>query len=260
MSHNDMFSDLARFYDPIMSHVDYDRWFFVTTTIAQLLQKPINHLDAACGTGRLGKKLHTAGWRSLGSDLSFSMLRMAKTRAPKLPTVQADLRALPYRGSFDYVTCLFDSINFLLDLDSLHLAMKSLHGAIRDGGILYFDIVTERMVMEHFAGQEWTEQNGKITSTWSCKWHPDRALAETSIRINSGVAYTIYEHIHTFDEIDRALENAGFELLGAFDAETWKSPGKRTVRVDYVAVKGSVKPYQKPFRDVRDQVKRLVVR
>jgi demethylmenaquinone methyltransferase/2-methoxy-6-polyprenyl-1,4-benzoquinol methylase len=49
-------------------------------------------LDLACGTGDLCRELSTAGMRPVGVDLSFGMLRHARTSAP---LVQADALRLP---------------------------------------------------------------------------------------------------------------------------------------------------------------------
>ena len=51
MSAPDAFGELARYYDPLMTHVNYDRWFFTVSALADLVEEPIRHLDAACGTG-----------------------------------------------------------------------------------------------------------------------------------------------------------------------------------------------------------------
>src|SRR5690606_17293139 len=53
---NDSFEDLARYYDRLMVHVDYDRWYAVAGAIAGLLPRPFLHVDLACGTGTLLRK------------------------------------------------------------------------------------------------------------------------------------------------------------------------------------------------------------
>ncbi|MCC6695902.1 MAG: class I SAM-dependent methyltransferase [Candidatus Hydrogenedentes bacterium] len=258
MSASDSFVDLARYYDPIMSHVDYDRWYLIGGAIGELLPRPFTHLDAACGTGVLLKKFQSDRWRSIGIDLSASMLRAGRQSGRAFPAAAADLRALPFNGCMNYITCLFDSVNFLLRNADMERGIKSLTAALAPNGILYFDIVTERMVLEHFAGQSWTERNGKFVTSWECEYDRKTLTAETRIRVNNGPAYTLYERVYEPEEVEDAVMRAGLSLLGMFDAETWRAPRRKTVRMDFVAVKGDPKPFSARFKGVRDHVRALL--
>jgi len=253
---NDTFEGLARFYDPLMQHVNYDRWHLVAGAVAEMLPRRFTHLDAACGTGVLLQKLRNDTWSSFGLDLSVAMLRAGRRTNGPARAVCADLRAIPMHGSLDYVTCLFDSVNFLLTEQDLHAGIAQLAGALRPQGILYFDVVTERMVLDHFAGQEWTERNNGVTSTWSCEYDRKMQTAATSIRVNTGEAHTLRERMYPLELVYDAVERAGCQILGAYDAQTWRRPGRKTVRVDIVAVRGDANVYKRRFRDVQGFVQK----
>lgn len=248
MPHHDSFEGLARFYDPIMRHVNYDRWFLIVNAVGNLLPRPFLHLDAACGTGVLLKRLRAQHWRCIGLDLSKAML---STHRGNGRSVCADLRAIPFLQRFDYVTCLFDSLNFLLSEHDLYRGVAELATALRPNGLLYFDVVTERMVLDHFAGQEWTEKNDGFSSAWSCEYDRNTRTIETHIRINSGAAHVLRERVYPLEQVLDAVERAGCEVLGCCDAQTWRRPNRKTVRADIVAVKGSAKPYRRGFRRVQ---------
>jgi SAM-dependent methyltransferase len=256
MAADDAFCDLAPYYDRIMDHVNYDRWYLVTTTLAALLPRGFLHLDAACGTGTLLKRLQAIGWNSFGVDLSLAMLRAGKKTHAPLPVAAADLRALPLAHRIDYVTCLFDSVNFLLDTASLIRSFAEIAGALTAQGLFYFDVVTERMVTEHFEGQEWTENNGRFSTTWRSSYCRKTGIAETHVRVNSGIAGTVRERVYTQQEIEHALREAGLYALGAFDAHSWKAPGQRTVRIDFVAAKSLSRSSRRAFESVCAQVRR----
>jgi SAM-dependent methyltransferase len=255
MPTNDAFADLARYYDRLMDHVDYDRWYIAATTLAGLLPGPIVHLDAACGTGVLLKKLVRLGWNSVGIDLSQAMLRNGKKAPGAMPAAAADLRALPFSESLDYITCLFDSINFLLDPGDMRRAIGEFARALKPGGLLYFDIVTERMVLEHFAGQSWTEDNGGFSTTWESDYVRKTGQSHTHIKVGSGARSTITERVYEQDEIEDAVAAAGLDLLGAFDAESWRAPGKKSIRIEFVAVKGNPKFHRRDFQTACADIK-----
>lgn len=233
----DPFAGLARFYNGMMAHVDYDRWALKSGVLAEGLEPGFLHLDVACGTGTLAARLRKQGWRSLGIDLSWAMVSEGKRQDPTFPAAVADMRGLPFRGEFEFVTCLFDSLNFLLELEDLRRAFAEIAGCMRPGGLFYGDIITERMVLAHFAGQEWTEENGRFTTTWSSRYSRKERVAETAVTINRGQSSSVRERIFTLDEIESCIRDAGLELLGFYDAITWKKPRKRSIRVDIVAAK-----------------------
>jgi len=249
MAQADSFEGLARFYDPIMEHVDYHRWFKVVEQYAALLPKDFKHLDAGCGTGVLLKHLRYLGWESFGVDLSGAMLRQCRAQKLKCPLAVADISALPFCQSFDYITCLFDTVNFLLYEEALRRTMRSFHDSLKEGGILYFDYVTERLVLEHFADQEWYEGNGNFSTTWASTYDANTKIAETRIRINTGADNILYERVYADEVYIDALEAAGFTVLGVMDADTTRKVGKKTCRVDVFAArnpgKAQVKAYKK---------------
>ena len=247
----DAFEDLSHYYDTLMSHVGYDRWFMVTTCLAEVLPPEFQHLDAACGTGVFAKQLLKAGWNSIGMDLSPAMLRIARKTPPRPVAVVADLCAMPFAQRFGMITCLFDSMNFLLRIDDVRGAIRHCGDALVDGGILYFDVVTERMVTEHFEGQEWVEDNATFSSRWRSTYDRKTCITETRIRVNRGQESVVRERIYPIEEIRDAVERAGLTLLDVCDARTWRAPTARTIRVDVVAARNPGSVEHKRFRAVR---------
>ena len=251
MNISEPFSDLARYYDAIMSDVDYDRWLMVTTAVAELFPtKQFTHLDVGCGTSLLMKQLLRYGWNSMGVDISQSMLRNGRRSGPLPVTVAADMRSLPFVGQFDYATCLFDSLNFLLTAEGLRLAVREISSSLADDGLFYFDIITERMVTEHFENRKWVESNGGFSTSWEGVFDRKTSIARTAVTVNQQLPSVIEERIHTVDEVRKALDEAGFTLLGLYDAEDWRAPTHKSLRLDGVAVKGDPTLYRKKMRGV----------
>ena len=254
----DGFCDIARYYDRIMEHVDYDRWFIVAARLRELLPAEFRHLDAACGTGTLLRKFRRLGWNSLGIDLSIAMLAVGQKDADAAPSAAADLRSLPFCGSVHYVTCLFDSVNFLVGDGDVRQAFAEVRQALTDNGLFYFDVVTERMVTDHFENQEWTEHNGGFSTSWRSTYGRKERVAETRVRVNNSATGVFYERIYSQRQIERALKEAGLTFLGAYDARTWKRPSRKTVRIDFVAAKAPSPAMTKLFHRVSDEIARLM--
>ena len=96
------------------------------------------HLDVACGSGLAVQYFRKRGWKSVGIDASMEMLRVARSRSPRV--VGADFRALPFRSKFARVTCLYDSLNHLLDRDDLVAAFRAIRGVMDHDSLLLFDM------------------------------------------------------------------------------------------------------------------------
>ncbi len=250
MPSSDLFEGLATHYDALMTHVDYDRWFHVTGVLAGLLPRGFIHVDAACGTGVLLERARRAGWRSVGVDISPSMLAVLRRNRGPLPCAVGDLRAFPVRG-VHLITCLFDSMNFLLEQEEVECALRRCAAALRDGGLFYFDVVTERMMVDHFANQTWTETQGGLRTTWANEYDPATRICETWVRVSTGAESSTRERAYDLDFLMEAMQRAGLTLLAAFDVENLKPPTRRTCRIDFIAAKD-------PSPDLRRRVEKSI--
>ncbi|MBP8130743.1 MAG: class I SAM-dependent methyltransferase [Candidatus Hydrogenedentes bacterium] len=260
MNVQDSLEGLARYYDVLMEHVDYNHWAAVALTLGELLPEGFCHLDVACGTGTLIRRLRGEGWRSMGVDLSFAMLRAGRAQMKQRVTAAADMRALPVRGRFHLVTCLFDSLNFLLQGDEVAAAVQGFADALEPGGLAYFDIVTARMVTEHFAGRSWSEKNGKFETVWTNAYDPVTGIADSHIRVNTGPACLIRERIYSERFVRECLKAAGLAVLAAVDADTWRNPTRRTTRIDFVAAKTPARTLGRRFAEIRERVRQFSCR
>lgn len=93
------------------------------------------HLDVACGTGLAIEYFERHGFKSVGVDLSMPMLQIARRRAGRLAL--GDMRALPIGRKFARVTCLYDSLNHL---EELQTAFAAIRDVLTDDGLFIFDV------------------------------------------------------------------------------------------------------------------------
>lgn len=97
-----------------------------------------DHLDIACGTGLLLEWAVAKGWNPVGVDVAPSMLALARRRHPRL--ICADMRELPFCGTFDRITCVYDSLNHLLDEEDLVRAFSDVARLMHAGSMFWFDV------------------------------------------------------------------------------------------------------------------------
>jgi len=96
------------------------------------------HLDLACGTGLVSRFFAERGFETTAVDLSLPMLAIARRRAAR--AVAADIRALPFRSTFGRITCLYDSLNHLQELEDLRASVASAAACMSQQSLFIFDV------------------------------------------------------------------------------------------------------------------------
>lgn len=136
----DRYAAIAERYDSMLA-ADPQREAFFGRIFRRHKVKSV--LDCACGTGRDLVLFHSLGCRVSGSDLSESMLAVARRRVagkrPGIPLRKVDFHLLPesYEARFDAVVCLSNAINEL-EVDAPR-ALESMKAVLNPGGIIVFD-------------------------------------------------------------------------------------------------------------------------
>ena len=158
----DTFADCAPFYDRLTAHHDYDA---VARMIEQMLSwhggPGRRMLDVACGTGKSFLPFARRGYEVTACDVTPEMLEQARAKAdPEVELVEADMRALPTLGEFDFVTCIDEPMNYLLEPTDVERTFASVAANLRPGGLFLFDMRTLQAFRTVFARDECYEQEG----------------------------------------------------------------------------------------------------
>lgn len=115
-------------------------------------------LDVACGIGAACEAFARKGFRASGVDQSDEMLSIARDsarqRGLEIAYARRDMRNLAGLGTFDLVTCMYDSLNFMEDTDDLAIAFREAHGALGPAGIYVFDMYSIRGLTESWGSRE----------------------------------------------------------------------------------------------------------
>jgi SAM-dependent methyltransferase len=116
-------------------------WWFVAmrhitdTVLASDLKRPLDILDAGCGTGYNIQHYEKLGHRVFSFDVSEDALAGVRKRGER-KVCQASVTHIPYASdSFDLVTS-FEVLD-QLELDAAAEAIRELHRVVKPGGSLY---------------------------------------------------------------------------------------------------------------------------
>lgn len=137
----------AKRYESKYSGDSYDNWvwnleqgYLVELIDRHLGDRPGRYLDFACGTGRVISFLEPRVHTSTGVDVSASMLELAAPKLAGSTLICGDPTANPtlIPGPYDLITAFRFFLNAQDDLREA--ALRVLHGALADEGLLVFNI------------------------------------------------------------------------------------------------------------------------
>lgn len=227
-----IYADYAPIYDAI------GQGAFAEGLVASILAdgRPARALDLACGTGAATLALAAAGSEVFGVDRSPHMLAIARARARQrrfaVSFRQGDMRypgalAPELRsGSFDLITCLYDSLNYLTGDDDLRLTFTGVAPLLRPGGRLIFDLNTEHEFRTWDDSDQVVYDGGGILVYNRLSYEPETRLAHGRIVwfVRSGERWQRGEEHH----IERAWSDA--EVLAGLAAAGLRLVARRTPR------------------------------
>jgi SAM-dependent methyltransferase len=210
---------MAPAYDAFTADYEYVRWLDaieIWAVASGLSGRRL--LDVACGTGKSFLPMLARGYTVTACDLSPRMVAEAQKKAPNVNVIVADMRALPWTGRFDFVTCLDDAFNYLLTEEDLDRALRSIAAALAPGGILVFDTNSLSTYRTTFS-ERFAVRSGDWEFTWCGQTHPRfqaGGVARAWLEVSGPNPCPPSQHVQRHWPVDRlrvACEAAGFDQV-----------------------------------------------
>lgn len=211
-------------------------------------------LDLTCGTGSQVFWLSDSGFEVVGSDISPSMLKIAKQKAKlknlKIKFLQGDCRAIQV-GNFDAVITIFNAIGHLTRED-FKLTTQNINHNLNPGGLYIFDIfnldyLKHENNITKLTGDWMTISNGnKVREIQFSTISDDGILASYSTYVNQeghsdptkiskGYGNTL--QVYSADELRAILKDSGFIVLNQTGMNGEEFSKENTERIVTIAKK-----------------------
>lgn len=251
-SEAEVYSAFADIYDEVMRDVDYESWAEHAITLSKRVREECRTvLDVACGTGTLAIELARRGYTVTGVDRSQQMLKRAEQKAHEqdlaVSFAQASMermKSFRTKETFDLVTCLYDSLNYVLEEDSVADFFQQINGVLNPGGVLIFDVTTEYNLLHNFAGYTFAENFDTASYIWENEYDILSKICTSKVtmfyRKHSAYHKQVEYHrqkVFTNDSLKRMLREAGFEVHGLFHNMTELPPKQKCERIHFVCLR-----------------------
>jgi SAM-dependent methyltransferase len=176
------------------------------------------------------------------------MLALARAAADRsrvqITWLEQDMRELRLAEPVDAVTCLYDSLNYLVDEGELRRAMGAIAASLRPAGLFVFDMNTIRGLATRWGNRTWIIQDSDDAfEADQSEFDYDSGVA--TLRVNAFLhrgdeRYERAREVHRergypIPAIDAALGAAGFEVLGRWSSPSFDAVTSESGRVFYAA-------------------------
>lgn len=255
-------SSFASIYDDVMGTVPYQVWYDYLKEILDYYQLEARKvLDLACGTGNMSLLFARDNYQVTGVDRSSGMLEVAKQKAREeeleINFIEADLCSFQLEEKFDLAISLFDSLNYILQLEDLKKVFMNVFDSLRDGGIFIFDVNTLSRLMSIEPGT--TILNGEdYTCIWEDIVNEEKKLWQVKLKIYHKDTGEYHEEFHQekgykIADLKGALKEAEFEDIAVFNAYTFTEATDNDNRIYFVALKNRKRSAERPvLRSVKN--------
>ncbi len=263
---NDQFKEIAPYYDDLMAGVPYRLWVdYLEDLFRRHDFSPRTILDVACGTGNVSEILAKRGYEVVGADISPGMIEVARRKQWGVEYHVADMAELDLtchpeldsgsremlkpaqhgvRRKFDLAISLFDSLNYITDVDHVARAIKRVGEHVRDGGYFIFDVNTIYALSHHFFDQANLGSPHYPHYIWSSEYDHATRICRVNMTFevldNGKTRQFRIVHVqrgHSLEELSDWLGQAGFEVVEILHAYRFRKPTRRSDRVFFIARK-----------------------
>lgn len=235
---------MSAYYDRLLEHVEYDKWYNYIKMIMNLyVENPDKILEVGTGTGKFGAKFSKDGYEIYGVDSSLAMCQIASKRARNnFRILCADARDLHLNEKFNFVFMIHDTLNYITEITDLKKVFENIYNIMDEKSIFFFDITTEYNVLKHFHMQRTNYKINGDEICWDNKYHKARREIHSKLifKTKDDKVYTEkhIQRIHSVNEIKKIISSSGLKLLDIYSDYSFETYNEKTIMINFITRKG----------------------
>lgn len=242
------YGEFAAIYDELICQdIDYNK---IEQRILKLAEenniKFEDYLDLACGTGNVAINMAEHFKNTYLVDLSDEMLYQAyskfKEKRIKAKVICQDMTELSLNHSFDLITCVLDSTNYILDLEDLYKYFSGVYKHLKSEGIFIFDINSYYKLTTKLANNIFSYNTDEVFYNWENTLEDDIVNMYLTFFVKKDEFYQRFDEEHferayTESQIEAIINRCGFDIIGKYDGYDDKNITDQTERILYILKK-----------------------
>ena len=250
------FNALAAHYDELMEVVPYDSWADYVMMLFHIADHaPKRLLECACGTGNVSFQLAKTVPCVVGVDIAGAMIEVANRKIAdfagqiqgEIRFFEADLTQFSLGETFDCATCLYDSLNYILEPAKLEAAFGQIAAHVEDGGVFVFDMNSDYALTADLFTQHNRDPRRSLHYDWRATFDENTRVTTVDMlftRFDGHGQPTQFseqhrERAYELPEIEAMLARTGWEIVRIYDAYTLNLPHSKSERWFFVVRKAA---------------------
>lgn len=212
------------------------------------IEPPARILDLACGAGRHLRALCAEGFDGLvGLDLSPELLAAAAEALGgagrcRVDLVRADMRRIPFVGSFHGIFSLFTSFGYFEREEEDAQVLKGAYEALRPDGVLLMDVMNRPWVLANLVACDTCQRGERQVTNRRCLTDDGkRVTKDCEVRYPDGSVRRFYESVRLYacHELVALLRGVGFAHVRAYGSLAGELYTEESPRLVLLAQRGS---------------------
>lgn len=233
-------------YDDLMDKSLYEKW---VDFVVRHTQSQSTLLDLGCGTGEFALRL-AEKYDVSGLDLAANMLVLAQDKFEEasltIPLFEANMLDFDLGQSFETITCLSDSLNYMTDESSVSKVFERVQQHLTDTGTFIFDVHSIYKVDVLFDNYVFADNDDDVSFIWRSYKGEEAHTVEHDLSFflydEEMDMYTRRDELHcertySIQTYEKLLLAAGFSKVGVYADFTDEAPNEMSERLFFVCQK-----------------------
>lgn len=243
------YGEFAKIYDElIFEDIDYNK---IEERILDIISKynikSEDYLDLACGTGNVAIRMAKHFKNTYLVDLSEEMLQEAylkfKKERMRGRVICQDMTELSLNHTFDLITCVLDSTNYILETEGLKEYFKGVYKHLKKDGLFIFDINSFYKLTTILGNNIFSYNTEDVFYNWENTIENDIVNMYLTFFVKNGDMYERFEEEHyerayTEDELEVIIQECGFSIINKSEGYDEKEVNEESERILYILKKG----------------------
>jgi SAM-dependent methyltransferase len=232
---------LAKVYDAVMEHVDYDFWAHYVAAILErhgVVAESV--LELGCGTGSFALAFqHFVDVEYVATDGVPEMVERARSKLQdtRVAVELADFASFSIERQFDVILMLYDCLNYMLEEREIASFLSSCYKALAPGGLLVFDQSTPANSENNEGDFDYVGRSGTLEFERRSSYDKRKRTHVTDFTIFDGANQYWERHrqrAHTRMEVQAVLEDSPFDILASYEDFTFQPGSDSSERLHWV--------------------------